>query len=455
MEEISSSSGLTIKEFLTRYPEVKRLSSRFNEEGEDIVEEVTTEKLKKQKNSKKTTKKPPTLPPTTSPFFGSGDLTITTATEVPTTLIIITPKQRQVPTTEPPVLHQQPPQGNHPQQQHLPPQQQSPLSQQHHQLNQQPPDHRQQQQQQQHHPGVPPKNSGNGSPPHQQQQRPHQNQQQPAGKQGGEPAEYDNPFDYDYYYDQLVPEHERFFQLPKTAADPLVVEEPQPLPVVTKNEPFQVFTHFAIDSAARPPNGPAALPPAPSEQDRAQKSVQGAAAKQPKAAKVPKVAVASPNSIGSPAKGGGDASSGNMAGPYGYTEKGTFFIDDQTVGFPEKMEMVYQGFVWAFDVIYPDQTKVRHGGVHRILEDKVKRETLDLRNDHIVRITGRASPYNINRLTFYTANGRQFGPWGDRHSDESADFEVTAPPGHALAFFSGTIDFGVPLRSVSFHWRPL
>ena len=38
---------------------------------------------------------------------------------------------------------------------------------------------------------------------------------------------------------------------------------------------------------------------------------------------------------------------------------------------------------------------------------------------------------------------------------ESVDFDVTAPPGHGLAFFSGTIDFGVPLRSISFHWRPI
>jgi hypothetical protein len=352
--------------------------------------------------------------------------------------------------TEPPALQQQQPQvvrQQQPQQQQQQAQQQphSPL------VKQQAQDPRPPPQQ----PALLPKQVANGS----HNPRPHHNQPHQPGKEGEDPAEYDSPFDYDYYYDQLVPEHERFFQLPKTAADP-VVEEQQAAAVPVKQEPFQVFTHFAIDNAGPPrlPNQPTAPPPAAppqaSEQERAQKSVQSSPAKQPKAAKAPKAPASSPNSIGSPAKGGA-ANTGNMAGPFGYTEKGTFFIDDQTTGFPEKMEMVYQGFVWAFDVFYPDQNKVRHGGVHRILEDKVKRETLDLRNDRIVRITGRASPYNINRLTFFTANGRQFGPWGDRHSDESEDFEVTAPAGHALAFFSGTIDFGVPLRSVSFHWRPL
>lgn len=107
------------------------------------------------------------------------------------------------------------------------------------------------------------------------------------------------------------------------------------------------------------------------------------------------------------------------------------------------------------EVKYPGQKDISHGGVHTILEDKVKRERVDLRDDHIVRVVGRASPYNINRLTFYTAKGKTYGPWGDRRSKESVDFDVTAPPGHGLGFFSGTIDFGVPLRSVSFHWRPI
>ena len=427
--ESSSSSGLTIQEFLTRYPEVKRLSSRFNEDGEDILEDVTTVKPKKQKNNKKSSKK--TTQPTVSPFLTSGEVVLT---EIPVTVINITPKQRQVPvqTTEAPAQQQQQLQLNH--------QQQKPQQSQQPQHQQQQANRQQQQQALSSRPNV------NASL----NQRPHHNQQPQGGQEPQDPAEYDNPFDYDYYYDQLVPEHERFFQLPKTAADP-VAEEP-----AAKNEPFQVFTHFAIDSTAGTARAPPPLPPVPSspgpEQERGQKAVQASPPKQPKAAKAPKVTASSPNSIGSPAK---EVNTGNMAGPFGYTEKGTFFIDDQTTGFPEKIEMVYQGFVWAFDVSYPDQNKVRHGGVHRILEDKVKRESLDLRNDHVVRITGRASPYNINRLTLYTASGRQFGPWGDRHSDESTDFEVTAPAGHALAFFSGTIDFGVPLRSVSFHWRPL
>merc|ERR1712123_494155 len=45
----TSSSGLTIEEFLTRYPEVKRLSSRFND---DENTERPTEKPRKHKNNK-------------------------------------------------------------------------------------------------------------------------------------------------------------------------------------------------------------------------------------------------------------------------------------------------------------------------------------------------------------------------------------------------------------------
>merc|ERR1712106_789174 len=109
---------------------------------------------------------------------------------------------------------------------------------------------------------------------------------------------------------------------------------------------------------------------------------------------------------------------GPQAGPYGYTEKGTFFTDDSLSGFPNRIEMVYQGFVWAFTMHYPDQSPVLHGGVHTILKDKVKSESLDLKGDYIVRVTGRASPYNINRLTLYTKQGKKYGPWGDRHSEE-------------------------------------
>ena len=98
---------------------------------------------------------------------------------------------------------------------------------------------------------------------------------------------------------------------------------------------------------------------------------------------------------------------GPSAGPFGYTEKGTFFIDSHTTGFPESIDMVYQGFVWAFTMNYEDTPGILHGGVHTILLDKVKKETVNLKGDHIVRITGRASPYNINRLTFYTKLGKK------------------------------------------------
>lgn len=65
------------------------------------------------------------------------------------------------------------------------------------------------------------------------------------------------------------------------------------------------------------------------------------------------------------------AASGPSAGPFGYTEKGTFFIDSHYNGFPESIDLVYQGFVWAFTMNYPDQPSVLHGGVHTILLDKV------------------------------------------------------------------------------------
>ena len=46
---------------------------------------------------------------------------------------------------------------------------------------------------------------------------------------------------------------------------------------------------------------------------------------------------------------------GPSSGPFGYTEKGTFFIDSHFTGFPESIDLVYQGFVWAFTMNYPDQ----------------------------------------------------------------------------------------------------
>lgn len=249
--------------------------------------------------------------------------------------------------------------------------------------------------------------------------------------------EYDygiESLDYDYYYDQLVPEHERFFQLPKT-------ESASPAPVEENQEGFQVFTHFNKDSkqASKVASRPPPPPPPPKQKPKAHK------------AKSLSSSGANVNSVGPPANKPG----GPQAGPFGYTDKGTYFEDSHFNGFPERIEMVYQGFVWAMEMFYPDQNSVLHGGVHTILKDKVKRETVNLAGDYIVRVSGRASPYNINRLTFYTKNGNKFGPWGDRHSDESVDFDVSAPPGQALSFISGTIDFGVPLRSVSFHWRPI
>ena len=204
-----------------------------------------------------------------------------------------------------------------------------------------------------------------------------------------------------------------------------------------------MFTHFSEESLPALPKPKQESPKRPKKKKKKQ---------QPKPREQKKV------------QGGGVANSivarppvdtGPHAGPYGYTEKGTFFTDSHFKGFPERIDIVYQGFIWAFTMHYPDQPSLLHGGVHTILADKVKRETLDLSGDYIVRVTGRTSPYNINRLTFHTKNGKQYGPWGDRHSEESIDFDVSAPAGHALAYFSGSIDFGVPLRSVSFHWRPI
>jgi hypothetical protein len=86
---------------------------------------------------------------------------------------------------------------------------------------------------------------------------------------------------------------------------------------------------------------------------------------------------------------------------------------------------------------------------------QVKKERFKLADgDHIVRVSGRASPYNINRFTVYTSKGKKYGPYGDRRSEDSVDFDVTAPPGTALAYISGTVDFGVPIRSIGLHWRP-
>jgi hypothetical protein len=270
--------------------------------------------------------------------------------------------------------------------------------------------------------------------------------------------------DYDYYYDQLVPEHERFFQLPKTpesdgSPDGDVGGGGGGGKIEDENKAgFAVFTHFSENPSI---NGNQK-----SGNSKPRKGSQGIRGKQGKEKKgggaKPKVQTSSgfggaaANAIARPSpKQALAAASGPSAGPFGYTEKGTFFIDSHYNGFPQSIDLVYQGFVWAFTMHYPDQPSVLHGGVHTILLDKVKKETIPLAGDYIVRVTGRASPYNINRLTLYTKQGKKYGPWGDRHSEESVDFDVSAPAGHGLAFFSGTIDFGVPLRSVSFHWRPI
>jgi hypothetical protein len=250
--------------------------------------------------------------------------------------------------------------------------------------------------------------------------------------------DYEDTFDYDYYYDQLVPEHERFFQLPKT-------DSATPTPVNENKAGFQVFTHFSNENSNVNQAITTSRPkPRPTKQKKKEKKLPD---RKPKSQNNPSKTNSIAPSSGKPG--------GAQAGPYGYTDKGTYFQDSHFTGFPDKIDMVYQGFVWAMTVHYPGQDSLLHGGVHTILEDKVKRETLNLAGDYIIRVSGRASPYNINRLTFYTKNGKKYGPWGDRHSEDSVDFDVSAPPGQALAFFSGTIDFGVPLRSVSFHWRPI
>ncbi|XP_040563675.1 uncharacterized protein [Lepeophtheirus salmonis] len=142
-------------------------------------------------------------------------------------------------------------------------------------------------------------------------------------------------------------------------------------------------------------------------------------------------------------------------GPFGYTDKGEFFSDDTVTGFPQIIDLTYQGFVWAITLQYPEKEKKIHGGIHSILKDKVKQKKINMRDDYIIRVTGRASPYNINRLTLYTSKGKVYGPFGERQHKESVDFDESAPEGHALAYFSGTINLGVPLRSVGFHWRPI
>lgn len=377
----TSSSGLTIEEFLTRYPEVKRLSSRFNDD--ENIERPTTLKPRKHKNKNK--KKEKNEKPRSSFTAFVNTPTPQPFTKAPR----ITPRQRQT----------------------KPPQKFKPTTQQ--------------------------------PRPSKQNNRHNSVVTTPSTKlvvntPNSFDYEDDDSFDYDYYYDQLVPEHERFFQLPKT-------DSATPAPFNENKAGFQVFTHFSNENSNVNQVVTTSRPkPRPTKHQKKEKKLPDRKSKSQNGG-------SKANSI-APSQG---KPGGPQAGPYGYTEKGTYFEDSHFVGFPEKIEMVYQGFVWAMTVSYPDQNSLLHGGVHTILEDKVKRETLNLAGDYIVRVSGRASPYNINRLTFYTKNGKKYGPWGDRHSEDSVDFDVSAPPGQALAFFSGTIDFGVPLRSVSFHWRPI
>ena len=87
-----------------------------------------------------------------------------------------------------------------------------------------------------------------------------------------------------------------------------------------------------------------------------------------------------------------------QSGPFGYTDKGSFFSDMAVTEFPKWIEVIYQGFVWAIRVTYPSNGSLMHGGVHTILKDKVKKQKFFLKDgEHIVRVSGRASPYNINR----------------------------------------------------------
>ena len=56
--------------------------------------------------------------------------------------------------------------------------------------------------------------------------------------------DYEDDLDYAYCYDQLVLEHERFFQLPKTdSATPANVEQ--------NKAGFLTFTHFSNDNSNR------------------------------------------------------------------------------------------------------------------------------------------------------------------------------------------------------------
>merc|ERR1719244_2373123 len=110
------------------------------------------------------------------------------------------------------------------------------------------------------------------------------------------------------------------------------------LSVNKKNkEGFQVFTHFnqgQVSNKSQNKQKSSSSSAASSKPKKSSKPVN----KKPKGGKQSNAVQA--NSIsGSAGKHGG--SGGPQAGPYGYTEKGTFFIDEGFSGFPEKIEMIY------------------------------------------------------------------------------------------------------------------
>merc|ERR1719431_2267019 len=181
----TSSSGLTIEEFLTRYREVKRLSSRFNDD--ENIERPTTLKPRKHKNKNK--KKEKDEKPRSSFTAFVNTPTPQPFTKAPR----ITPRQRQ---TKPPQKFKL--------------------------TTQQP-------------------------RPSKQNNRHNSVVTTPSTKlvintPNSFDYEDDDSFDYDYYYDQLVPEHERFFQLPKT-------DSATPDPFKENQAGFQVFTHFSNENS--------------------------------------------------------------------------------------------------------------------------------------------------------------------------------------------------------------
>ncbi|TRY79798.1 hypothetical protein TCAL_06068 [Tigriopus californicus] len=265
---------------------------------------------------------------------------------------------------------------------------------------------------------------------------------------------------YEDYYEELVPEHHRF--------DELNAEEeassPQPVEFATRasvgqnnNQVFQAQTQDSSNGRIFPnfPPSPNANKPIKVIVSTTTQTPIPIVTRAPPPVR-PITTRAPPPPVQPVASVAVEDSTAVQSGPFGYPDKGAFFSDADMTIFPSQIEVIYQGFVWAMKVGYPVANGGRmHGGVHTILKDKVKREVVRLKDDYIIRVSGRASPYNINRLTFYTAKGKKYGPWGERRSDDSVDFDVSAPPGQGLAYLSGTVDFGVPVRSISMHWRPL